>query len=109
MARGKAKTLSEALDQRNRIANYYESTGRSETANRILTGTTGVGGVIGNMADRITMRGGNYMDYKQMNKPISFKDRTTAVTDKEYDTAMKRLQSRKDYRAARKAAGLSAG
>ena len=107
--KGRNKTLNQALQQRNRIVDYYENTGRKSTADRIWRGTTGVGGVVGNMADRITMRGGDYTDYRQMSKPISFEDRTTPVTDEEYNAAVNRIQKRRDYRAARKAQGLSAG
>lgn len=92
---GRAVTLNTKLDQRNRILDYYRSTGREETASRILRGTMGVGGVIGNMADRVSMRGLDYTSPRGMNSRVSFRDRTTAVTDTEWNDAMRRLQSRR--------------
>lgn len=92
---GRAATLGTKLDQRNRILDYYRSTGRSETADRIMRGTMGVGGVIGNMADRVSMRGLDYTSPQGMNSRVSFRDRTTAVTDAEWNNAMARLQRRR--------------
>ena len=91
----RAVTLNTKLSQRNRILDYYRSTGREETANRILQGTMGVGGVIGNMADRVSMRGLDYMSPRGMNSRVSFRDRTTAVGDEEWNNAMARLQRRR--------------
>ena len=90
----RTKTLNQALDQRNRIVRYYENTGRGKTAARIKRRTTGVGGVIGNMADRVAMQGGDPFTPEGMNIPISYRDRTTKVTDKEYNDAMRRNQLR---------------
>ena len=95
MRMGRAATLNTKLDQRNRILDYYRSTGRSETADRIMRGTMGVGGVIGNMADRVSMRGLDYSSPRGMNSRVSFRDRTTAVTDEEWNNAMARLQRRR--------------
>lgn len=92
---GRAATLNTKLDQRNRILDYYRSTGRPETAEKILRGTMGVGGVIGNMADRVSMRGLGYWTPQGMNSRVSFRDRTTAVTDAEWKNAMARLQRRR--------------
>ena len=121
--RGKSKTLNQATDQLNRITDYYERTGRGETARRIRSGSRSVGGVIGNMADRVSMRGGDPFTPQGMNMKVSFRDRTTTPTDAEYNSAVSRskLQNRINavtnekfggkaaYRAKRRAQGLSAG
>ena len=117
--RGKSKTLNQALDQEHRILQYYRNTGRESTANRILEGTRSVGGVVGNMADRVAMRGYAIDSPEGMKQKVSFKDRTTKVTNAEYNAAMQRnkekaiarerAEKRAAYRKQRRAMGLSAG
>lgn len=57
------------------------------------------------MADRVAMRGGDPFTQKGMNMRISFKDRTTAPTDREYNRAVAAVRSN----GARKAKGNSNG
>ena len=102
----RTKSIDEALDQVMRIR---EELKRRGTPDRFGTNYRGVGTVIGNMADRLTMRGIDFMSPKGMAKQFSYEDRTTDVGDKAYNKAINKLEKAKAYRAARKAQGLSAG
>lgn len=104
--RGKSKTLFQALDQRNRILDYYRNTGRSSTADRINRTTMAIGGTIGNMADRVSMRGGDPFTPQGMNMKVSFRDRTTTPSDIEYNAAVAR---NKNNNSSTSSKGNSAG
>lgn len=98
---GRAKTISEKLDQRNRIADYIRKTRGVEAADRFTANAMKVGSVIGNMSDRMTMRGIDWISPRGMNTKVSFKNRTN-LTQEEYDAAMAK-------QAARNAKGLIGG
>ena len=92
MSKKRTKTLSQAIDQLNRIQSYYDRTGRAATGQRIRSRSMDVGGTIGNMADRITMMGGDSMDYRDSRVPLTYEERTQSPTQAEYDAAVKRNQ-----------------
>lgn len=93
MANKGSKTLNTATRQLNRITDYYRRTGREETARKIRRKAMDVGGTIGNMADRVAMRGGDPFTAKGMNMRVSLKDRTTSPTDAEYNAAVENAKT----------------
>lgn len=100
MAKSKSKrtkSLGEALDQRNRILN--ELVRRGQSGRWKQSDFMGVGTVIGNMADRLTMRGLDYMDANAMDKVrFGYNARTTMPTDEQYNAAVAKAEARAQAR-----------
>ena len=105
----RTKSIDEALDQSYRIQDELKRRGQEGRWGITNGSFRKVGTVIGNMADRLSMKGIDFTSPKGMATQFSYEDRTTDVGDDAYNRAIKRLEKSKKYRAQRQAQGLNAG